>query len=228
MASLLTDLDQIIPLALTIALSPIPIVGMLLMLLSERGYRSGMAFTLGWIVGIAFSATALSLLVSLLPLPSGEGPRRIFNVVPVVLGVGLILVAIRGRRKSRQSDDGAMVPRWLSAFDNLTARRAAIFGFVYAAFRPKNLAVAIAAGVVILREDRGRASVIASLVVFIVIAASTMLAPVVLFLAGGTAGRAFLVRVRQAIVANISAITSISFAAIGLFLTVVGLIGLLP
>jgi hypothetical protein len=55
MTAALTD---VIPLAVGIALSPLPIAALLLMLLSERETANGRAFVLGWIGAVGGLATA--------------------------------------------------------------------------------------------------------------------------------------------------------------------------
>jgi len=46
-------IGQMLPAAVGIAISPLPIVALVLMLVSRRGRTNGPAFALGWIVGLA-------------------------------------------------------------------------------------------------------------------------------------------------------------------------------
>jgi hypothetical protein len=46
-------IGQVLPLAVGVALSPIPIIAVVLMLMSERARLNGPVFVLGWLVGLA-------------------------------------------------------------------------------------------------------------------------------------------------------------------------------
>jgi amino acid transporter len=53
-------LGQLLPLAIGVALSPIPIIAVILVLFSARTKSNGAAFLLGWLIGIgAVAAIAL-------------------------------------------------------------------------------------------------------------------------------------------------------------------------
>ena len=56
-------IGELLPTALGVAISPLPIVAVVLVLLSARGRSNGPAFLLGWIVGV-LGAGAIVLLVA--------------------------------------------------------------------------------------------------------------------------------------------------------------------
>jgi threonine/homoserine/homoserine lactone efflux protein len=46
-------IGQMLPSAVGVAVSPLPIVAVVLMLVSRRGRANGAAFVLGWVLGLA-------------------------------------------------------------------------------------------------------------------------------------------------------------------------------
>ena len=60
-------IGEILPLALGIAVSPIPIIAAILMLLSPRAKGTSVGFLLGWVVGIVVAVTVFTLLAAELP-----------------------------------------------------------------------------------------------------------------------------------------------------------------
>jgi hypothetical protein len=58
----LKAIGAILPLALGVAISPIPIIAVILMLLSPKARTNGPAFVLGWVSGLAAVSIAVSAL----------------------------------------------------------------------------------------------------------------------------------------------------------------------
>ncbi|MBG6237377.1 hypothetical protein IWX78_000320 [Mycetocola sp. CAN_C7] len=220
------DYLELVALGLAIAISPIPVAGLLLKLMSPDGFRSTVGMAVGWSAGVGASATGLSFLSTLLPAPNVDvaGP----TVAVGSLGVGALLVTagvfqIRGRPAA---DAPPTLPRWMGVLDRLPPLRAAAIGFGYAAFRPKNLIFTAAAGVIIWRSNPEPASVIISVLIFTAVASSTMLAPVLAYGSGSTSVRRSLVRLREWLLLHVAVITGSTFALLGVVLVVFGLIQL--
>ena len=55
-------IGEILPLAIGIAISPIPIIAAILMLLSPKAKGTSIGFLLGWVVGIVVAVTVFTLL----------------------------------------------------------------------------------------------------------------------------------------------------------------------
>lgn len=218
---------QLLPLALTIALSPLPLAALLLMLLAPGGFRAAAGFSIGWFVGVLIAATLLALLSSLLPHDRGAGSGVLQVVVPLLLGVALIVLGIVQWHDRPQPGVEVPLPRWLTALDRLTPVRATIIGVGYAAFRPKNLVMAAAAGVVILGAHADPTAIVLSVAVFTALASITMLGPVLAYAFGGAAVRVRLARLREWLVRNMPTITVITVLVLGVFLVLAGLGALL-
>ena len=73
----------------------------------------------------------------------------------------------------------AAMPKWMSAVDSMTAGRALGLGFLLSAVNPKNLLMAISAGVIIGGSNLGLGDTAIVIVVFVVIAGCSVLIPVI-------------------------------------------------
>ena len=60
-------IGEILPLAVGIAISPVPIIAVILMLLSPRAKATSVGFLLGWLFGIIVAIVLFTLLSSVLP-----------------------------------------------------------------------------------------------------------------------------------------------------------------
>ena len=223
----MNEWGQLLPLALTIALSPLPLAALLLMLLAPGGFRAAAGFSIGWFVGVLLAATLLALLSSLLPHDRAGGTRVLQVMVPLLLGIALIVLGIVQWHDRPTRGAEVPLPRWLSALDRLTPARATMIGVGYAAFRPKNLVMAAAAGVIILGAHTDPTGVVVSVALFTVLASITMLTPVLAYAFGGPRVRVRLARLREWLVRNMPLITVLTVLLLGLFLVGVGLATLL-
>jgi len=214
---------QLLPLALTIALSPLPLAGLLLMLLAPDGFKAAAGFSIGWFLGVLMSATLLALLSSLLPHDRSAGTRALQVTVPLVLGVALIVLGLVQWHDRPARGAEVPLPRWLNALDRLSPARATIIGVGYAAFRPKNLVMAAAAGVVILGAHSDPTGILLSVALFTALASITMLGPVLAYAFGGPRVRAWLVRLRMWLVQHMPLITVVTVLLLGVFLVLAGL-----
>ena len=66
-------IGEILPLAVGIAISPIPIIAVILMLLSPRAKSTSVGFMIGWLLGIIIAIIVFTLLSSVSPQHSEGG-----------------------------------------------------------------------------------------------------------------------------------------------------------
>ena len=175
-------IGEILPLALGVAISPIPIIAAILMLLSPRARSTSVGFLLGWLVGIVVAVTVFTLLAAFLPAPASDGSSPIRGIVQLVVGVLLLLLAVRQWRGRPKAGQEAVLPKWMQAIDKVTFPVAAGLGFLLSAVNPKNLLMAAGAGTDIGSAALGAGEIVAVIAIFTVIAASTVLVPVVGYL----------------------------------------------
>ena len=175
-------IGEILPLALGVAISPIPIIAAILMLLSPRARVTSVGFLLGWVLGIVVAVTVITLLSSILPEQDSDASNPAKGTIQLILGALLLLLAVgQWRKRPRRGVEPAM-PKWMQAIDKMTFPVAFGLGFVLSAVNPKNLLMGAGAGVDIGSAGLTVGEIVLVIAVFTVIAASTVLVPVVGYL----------------------------------------------
>jgi hypothetical protein len=111
--------------AVGVAVSPIPIIAVVLMLLSKRPGANSLTFAVGWILGIA-SLTAVVILASgAIGTGTDNSPSTGVSIVKLGLGVLVVLLGVRYSQKRPASGEPAPLPKWLQAIERSPRRRAA-------------------------------------------------------------------------------------------------------
>jgi threonine/homoserine/homoserine lactone efflux protein len=174
-------IGEILPLAVGIAISPIAIIAAILMLLSPRAKGTSLGFMIGWLAGLVVAIVLFSLLSSVIPLETG-GRLPITGVIKIILGVLLLVLAIKQWRARPTKGDQASLPKWMSAIDSMPAGKALWLGFLLAAVNPKNLLLAISAGVIVGGAGLTVGQLTVVIIIFVLLAGSTVLVPVVGYL----------------------------------------------
>jgi threonine/homoserine/homoserine lactone efflux protein len=175
-------IGQVLSFGVGVALSPVPIVSVVLMLGTPRARSNGPAFVIGWIVGLA-AVGSIVLLVSSGANASENGePANWVNWLKLALGLVLLLIAVKQWRGRPAGGDQAQLPKWMQAVETFTPPKAAGLGVLLSAVNPKNLLLAASAGVTIGAAGLDAGSIVVVIAVFTLIAASTVLVPVVGYL----------------------------------------------
>jgi Sap, sulfolipid-1-addressing protein len=208
-------IGQILPLAVGVALSPVPIIAIILMLGTPRARSNGPAFALGWLVGLTLAGGVMLVIASGSAQEDGGGPATWVSVLKLVVGVLFLLLAARTWHGRPRAGQEAAMPRWMRAIDRFTAVRSLVFGVVLSAVNPKNLALTIAAAAAIAQTGISTGEEIGALAVFIAIASLTILAPVVLYLALGARATAILEDVKGWMAAHNAAIMTVLLLVLG-------------
>ena len=208
-------IGEILPTALGIAISPIPIIAAILMLLSPRARATSVGFLAGWVLGIAVAVTVFTLLSSLLPGPDSDASKPVQGTIKIVLGLLLIAVGAKQWQGRPRGEAAPAMPKWMSAIDTLTAVKSFGLGFLLSAVNPKNLIMAIGAGVIIGGGALDTSADIITIVMFTVIAASTVAIPVVAYLAAADRMSAPLEALHQWLLHENAVVMAVLLAVIG-------------
>ena len=148
-------IGQIIANAIGVAISPIPIIAVILMLLSASAGRNSVAFVLGWLVGLGVVATVVLAVGIETSTDDGTDAGGIVQLVVGALFVGL--AAKQWRSRPRPGAEPEM-PGWMSAIDSLGAAKAFALGLAVTVPNPKNAGLTIAAAVDIRPKQTARKS----------------------------------------------------------------------
>jgi threonine/homoserine/homoserine lactone efflux protein len=190
---------QILVLAVAVSLSPIPIIGVVLMLGSARGRANGPAFVLGWIVGLTALGGVIVLAAGAF---GGDDTASLAGGVQLALGVLLLVVAARKWRGRPRDGESVEMPKWLQSVDHFGPVKAAGLGVLLSAANPKNMLLIAAAAEAIGRSGDSATDQAAALAIFVAIATVGPLVPVALYFALGERSRRMLDGLRNWMTVN--------------------------
>jgi threonine/homoserine/homoserine lactone efflux protein len=162
-------IGDLLPLAVGVAISPIPIIATILMLLAAKAGGTSVGFLLGWVAGIAVATGVFTALAGAGFGGSGE-PSAAVSWIKIGLGVLLLLLAVRQWRGRPKPGADAALPKWMSAIDTVTPAKAAGLGLLLSAVNPKNLLMCVAAGAAIGTGGLSAGGDVAAVAVFTVLA----------------------------------------------------------
>jgi threonine/homoserine/homoserine lactone efflux protein len=163
-------IGDVLPFAIGVALSPIPIIAVVLMLGTPRGASNGPAFVLGWVLGLSI-AGAVVLLISSGAGASDQGaPADWVSWLKLVLGLLLLAVATRQWRGRPRAGADAQLPRWMRTIDRFTPGRSIAMAVALSALNPKNLLLVVGAAAAIAQTGIGGGEQAVALAVFVIVA----------------------------------------------------------
>ncbi len=206
-----------LPSAIGIAISPLPIVAVILMLFSVKARTNAPAFAGGWVVGLI----VIFVIVFALADPAnvennGSDSSSTASIIQLVLGILLLFLAYRqwaGRPKPGETQE---MPKWMQSIDTMEPPMAAGFGALMSAINPKNLLLAIAGATAIAQVDTGWGSKIGAAVVFIILASVSVGGIVIWFFAAGKSAEAKLDEMKTWLLANNAMVMAILLGFFGI------------
>lgn len=206
---------QMLPIAVGIAISPLPIVAVVLMLATPRGRVNGPAFVLAWIVGLAVVGAVVILVAGDSATTDAGTPATGTSWLKLVIGVVLILLGVRQFRGRPHGGEQGELPKWMRALDDFRWPKALGAGVVLSAANPKNLLLAIAGAAVIAQGGLSDGQEALSLALFVLIGTIGVAAPVVLYFAMGNRSTALLEGMRGWLAAHNAVIMAVLLIVIG-------------
>lgn len=220
-------LGELLPLAVGVALSPVPIIAVILMLFAPRAGGTSAGFLLGWVVGIVVAVVVFVFIARGSDLGSSTQPHPRQSWIKLLLGVVLLVLAARQWRSRPSPGEHGTLPKWMSAIDSITPVKATGLGFLLSAINPKNLAMCIAAAVAIAGAGLSGGDLAVAVLIFTVIGACTVAIPVIAYAVAPGRMRGPLDRLKTRLQTNNAAIMTVLFLVIGALLIGKGLGGLL-
>nr|WP_202422721.1 GAP family protein [Gordonia sp. SID5947] len=212
-------MGDLLPLAVGVAISPIPIIGAILMLLGKHARTTSIGFAIGWLGGIVIATTIFVLVGGAF----GDSDSTVGAWIKLVLGV---LLLAEGIREWRARGGEHSTPKWMAAIDEMKPLTALGLGFALAAINPKNLMMCIAAGVTIGAAALSAGSNIVLVIVFALLAATTVVIPVVAYQIAAQRLRDPLDRLKVWLEANNKTVMATLILVIGIVLIGKGISGL--
>jgi Sap, sulfolipid-1-addressing protein len=169
-------LGALLPIAVAVALSSVPITATILILLSPNRNVAALPFLVGWVIGVAGLIILCTLFASFLPKPPRRGSDTVTAALLIIIGVALIVLGVVNLRRTARPERSGL-SRWLSRVESFGA----LVSFAVAValnFRPKGLLLGVAAGLALHAASVkvGEAAIL--IAVYTVIATSTVVVPI--------------------------------------------------
>ena len=130
-------------LAVGVALSPVPIIAVVLMLTTRKARVNGPLFVLGWLAGLGAVGAIVLGVAGPAGASSSGSPATWVSWVKVVLGLLLLLVAARQFRGRPKDGEQASLPKWMATIDDIRPLAACGLAALLAGVNPKNLLLAV-------------------------------------------------------------------------------------
>lgn len=208
---------ELIPYAVGVSLSPLPLVAVLLLLLGQGGLAAGAAFLTGRVVTVTALAVAFSFLAESVP-ETTTGPALWSTVVRIALGLVLVVVAVVKIARRRAVDDEAGQPRWMASIEGMRPRAAARLGVVLSVANAKELAFGFGVGLVVGGGGLAAGPTVAVVAGYAVLASLTVAAPVLVLWRAGDRARPPLTSARTWLVRNSPVVLAAVLLVIGAIL----------
>ncbi|GAA1526071.1 hypothetical protein BJ978_000421 [Agromyces terreus] len=178
---MLAAIGHLLPIAVAAAVSSVPIMATIVLLLSPNRGRTALPFLIGWVSGLLLVVSLCTLSAQLIPAPKlGLRPNTAIGLWESAIGIALIVLAIVSWRRARRSTRTEL-PAWLRSVDRIGPWQAVGLALVLN-IRPKAILLAIAAGLAIRGEDLDLGASAISIGVYAAIAASTVAVPIIVTL----------------------------------------------
>jgi len=208
-------IGDVLPSALGVAISPVPIIAVILMLLAPHARAASVAYLFGWVVGITAVVVVVTLVVDPVDSSEPDDPSNFSAVLQLVLGVLFLLLAARSWRNRPRAGAEPAMPSWMGAIASITPLKAFGLGLLLSAVNPKNLALGIAGGSAIGSDADDVTTAVVGVVVFVVIASSSIAVPVIGYLVAEQRMRGPLDELRQWLGIHNSAVMSVLLLVLG-------------
>ena len=220
---MLKGISEILPSAVGVAISPVPIIAVTLMLFSQRARVNGPAFLVGWVVALAIVSGVAYSLADQADAATDSTTADTIAWGRVVFGVLFLLLGVRTWRHRPAPGAQHDLPKWMGGIDVLTPGKALGLGLLLVGVNPKNLMLTAAAGAGLATLGLSTGDAVGSLIVFVVIGSLTIGAPVLYYLFGGAGAGARLRDLKNWLAVHNDAVMTVLFLVLGAKLIADGL-----
>jgi uncharacterized membrane protein (DUF2068 family) len=111
---------DLVLIGLAIAFDPLPLLTFIVLLPSQRGAVKGAAFVFGWMVSLAIVVAITVLATGNNPPKQNTAPSLAALAAKIAIGVFLVAIAIRQRRRMGQPKKPKKPPKWQEHVDTMS------------------------------------------------------------------------------------------------------------
>jgi len=218
-------ISNILPMALGVALSPIPIIAVILVLGTPKARSDGPVFAIGWVLGLLVVSVVV-LLAAHGASNTKSGSSNSVDTLQLVLGLLFLVMAAKQWRKRPKRGEEAVMPKWMATIDSFTEGKSFGLGVVLSGANPKNLALTLAAAGTIAQAGLTGGQDAIAVAVFVIIGSLTVAGPVVFFMVAGAKASKPLAEIKEFMSDHNAVIMMIVLLILGAKLLGAGVAGL--
>ncbi len=217
---------DILPLGIGVAVSPFPIIAVILMLFTRRAKSNAPAFLTGWLAGLVVVGVTVLVVSNHVDIAADDESWAGQSALRTVAGV-LLLILGWWQWWSRPEGGGkAQMPPWMQRLESARPAMALGLGLVLSGLNPKDTTLTILAAATIAQAELSTGQSVVTLALFIAIATISVVAPMVLYIALGERADETLNGWKVWLIANNATVMAILFLVFGVVLLAQGARGL--
>lgn len=220
---MLEAIAGLLPSAVGVALSPVPIIAVTLMLATPGGRSNGFAFTGGWVLGLLVVVVGVLLLAG--SADTSDAASTTVDWVKLVLGALFLALAARQWQKRPDPEAETPLPGWMQTIDTFGPGRSFALGAALSGVNPKNLALGIASGASLAQAGVSAGQNVVAVAVYATIGSATVVGPALLTVAAPRRAGTTLARLKGFMAAHNAAIMTVLLLVLGAKLVGEGLSG---
>jgi hypothetical protein len=216
-------ISEVLTFAVGVAISPVPIIAVILMLFSARARLNGPVFLAGWVVALALVSTIVYVVSDSSDAATSSGASDTISWGKIVLGVLFLLLAARQWKHRPAPGVEPEMPKWMAGIDTLSPGKAFGFGLVLAGVNPKNLILTLGAAAGLAQLGLSTTDAVVSIAVFVIVGTLTIAGPVLYYLVGGEHAKAKLDELKGWLATHNAAVMAVLFIVFGVDLIAKGI-----
>ena len=208
---------ELLPFAVGVFASPLPVIVAILLLFTPRPRVTSVAYIATWIAGVAGVTAVIAVLAGAF---EGQGyPPQWVTWVRVAVGALLVAAAVKQwiNRATKAP------PAWLESIMEAGPGQASRYGLLMSAANPKELFMALPAGLAVGSSGVGVGAAAGAIAVFVLVGGLSVILPLAVMILGGDRALNRLGTARVFLQKHNAAVTAVVLGVLGLWLLVGGL-----
>ncbi|HSE29166.1 MAG TPA: GAP family protein [Candidatus Saccharimonadales bacterium] len=215
---------DMLPSALGVVISPLPIAAMILILMSDRAKSNGTAFVAGWILVVfAVGFTGLNLIGS---NQDTTDHNKVALIVQLIAGILLLFLAGKNWVSRPKGTGEPKTPGWMSSLSKMRWFSAFGLAILLGGVNPKNLALILGGVGSIVEANLSATDGYVALTIFVVIASLSLAVPLLYIIFAGQSAKKLLSKLKVWLVRYNSVVMAVVLLLVGLKLTIKAIVKL--
>jgi Sap-like sulfolipid-1-addressing protein len=217
-------IGAILSYAIGVAISPMSIIAVILMLFSAKARVNGPMLLAGWLVALTALFVLAYAAADAADAATDSSASETVSWLKIAFGACLLLLALRQWRSRPAPGADPVMPKWMAGIDSFSPGKAFTLGLIAVA-APKNLVLTLSAGMALAQLGVSTSTAVVSLIVFLLIASTTIAGPVLYQRIGGDKAKSTLDQLKDWLTLHNAAVMTVLLLVIGVKLIGDGLPG---